>query len=165
MVLTSRNEPLVLRRALAEPFPDLLKSGGGGCNAILVRSQRITAHRTLRLRWLPERRCAHGVLLGDGTWIVNTHGEASRRELAREDLDAVAGAADRWAGDAPRILLGGDLNLTGRPAAPGYAHLAGHHVDHLLARGLAATGPGELLPAGGLSDHRPLLLDTYPRAP
>ena len=37
LVLTSRNLGLALRRAVAIRRPDLIKSNGGGCNAILVR--------------------------------------------------------------------------------------------------------------------------------
>src|SRR4051812_3681205 len=60
-VLTSRNALLPLRRLLAERRPDLIKSNGGGSNAILVRGDRIAEHRTRRLRLLPERRWAHAV--------------------------------------------------------------------------------------------------------
>ena len=40
-VLTSRNLGLPLRRAIASRNPDLLKSNGGGANAILVRGEPI----------------------------------------------------------------------------------------------------------------------------
>src|SRR3954463_13202780 len=69
--LTSRNFPLAPRRAVSVRNPDLLKSGGGGCNAILVRGQAVDDHRTLRLAWRPERRWAHGVRLESGVWVVN----------------------------------------------------------------------------------------------
>src|SRR5918998_2792186 len=69
--LTSRNFLLPLRRAIATRWPDVIKSNGGGANAILVRGGAITAHRKLRLRWLPERRVVHGVRLADGTWAAN----------------------------------------------------------------------------------------------
>src|SRR5947208_3481338 len=49
LVLTSRNGLLSLRRAIAVRRPDLMKSNGGGCNAILARRDRIVAHRVLRL--------------------------------------------------------------------------------------------------------------------
>jgi len=39
--LTSRNAFLPLRRFVAERWPELIKSGGGGANAILVRGSRI----------------------------------------------------------------------------------------------------------------------------
>src|SRR2546429_3957047 len=37
LVLTSRTFGLALRRAVATRWPDLIKSNGGGCNAVLVR--------------------------------------------------------------------------------------------------------------------------------
>ena len=42
-MLTSRNWLLFLRRAISVRNPDLLKSNGGGCNAILVRGGGIAA--------------------------------------------------------------------------------------------------------------------------
>src|SRR6185437_13441464 len=50
--LTSRNAALALRRALAERWPDLIKSNGGGCNTILARTT-IEEHIAIRLRILP----------------------------------------------------------------------------------------------------------------
>ena len=48
-VLTSRNALLPLRRAIAVRWPDLIKSNGGGANAILVRGAgRSLEHRTPR---------------------------------------------------------------------------------------------------------------------
>src|SRR6202161_629791 len=52
-VLTSRNALLLARRAIATRWPDLIKSNGGGANAILVRRDRIVAHRRRRLAWVP----------------------------------------------------------------------------------------------------------------
>lgn len=64
---TSRNAALPVRRAIAVRRPDLIKSNGGGCNAILVRPPlTITAHGVRRLRWLPERRVVHAVRIGPG---------------------------------------------------------------------------------------------------
>ena len=48
-VLTSRNFGLALRKAISVRDPDVLKSNGGGANAILVRGRTIHAHRTRRL--------------------------------------------------------------------------------------------------------------------
>lgn len=60
--LTSRNQLLPLRRAIASRAPDRLKSNGGGANAILVRAPwTITAHGRRRLRLRPERRVVHAV--------------------------------------------------------------------------------------------------------
>ena len=55
-VLTSRNTLLDVRRAVATRAPDLIKSHGGGANAILVRGVAVTDTRTLQLCWWPERR-------------------------------------------------------------------------------------------------------------
>lgn len=155
-VLTSRVEGLALRRAIARRAPDLIRSNGGGANAILSRVPLAPGQERARLTWWPERRLAHVVALsGAGApWVVNLH--ASTHPPARRDRDLVT-ARDRalaWAGDAP-LVLGGDLNTT-RPSLPGLVVVASHHVDHLLVRGLVPTGPAEVLDAEPLSDHRPV---------
>src|SRR5213596_811973 len=48
--LTSRNFGLWLRRPIAQRRPDVIKSNGGGANAILVRGAGVEAHRIRRLR-------------------------------------------------------------------------------------------------------------------
>src|ERR671933_363561 len=60
------------------------------------------------------------------------------------------------AGGSHAILLGGDLNLRGAPTAFGFAHLAGHFVDHVLGRGLEVVEAGRTLDRGALSDHAPV---------
>src|SRR4029077_4338695 len=65
-VRTSRNGLLPLRRAVAVRWPDLIRSNGGGANAILARQDRIVSHRCLRLRRLPERRWMQAVRLAAG---------------------------------------------------------------------------------------------------
>ena len=56
-VLTSRNIGAFVRRRLAAWNPDLIASGEGGSNQILVRSGwRIVETRRLTLTLLPERR-------------------------------------------------------------------------------------------------------------
>src|SRR5215218_3158977 len=82
--LTSRNFGLWLRREISARNPDLLKSNGGGCNAILVRGAAIEEHRTQLLTRRPERRYAHGVRTTHG-WIVNVHASTHRDEWARRD--------------------------------------------------------------------------------
>jgi endonuclease/exonuclease/phosphatase family metal-dependent hydrolase len=151
--LTSRNELLALRRALARRRPDLLRSEGGGSNAILVRGA-ILEHREVELTRNPERRVAHGVALADGTWVVNLHASTHPRAQNRADLETAAAAARAWAGDGP-LVFGGDVNDT-RPRFPGLRHVAGHHVDHLFVHRLEPEGPGTTLDAGALSDHLPL---------
>ncbi|MBV9605889.1 MAG: hypothetical protein JO027_12300, partial [Solirubrobacterales bacterium] len=44
-VLTSRNGLLPVRRAIAVRWPDLIKSNGGGANAILARADAVGEHR------------------------------------------------------------------------------------------------------------------------
>src|SRR5438874_819729 len=92
--LTSRNALLPLRRALARRRPELIKSNGGGSNAILVHGE-ITEHAALRLRTWPERRVAQLVRLADGRTLVNYH--ASRGpERAREELERLYRHALGW---------------------------------------------------------------------
>ena len=160
-VLTSRNFPLCLRRPLARRWPDLLKSGGGGANAILVRREAISERHALVLRRLPERRVAHGVRVAD-TWFVNLHATAHVPDRAQEDVERAARAARAWAADAP-LVFGGDLNLR-RPELDGFVHVGGRDVDHLFVRGLQASGP-ERLEHGTLSDHIPLRFTLSPRRP
>jgi endonuclease/exonuclease/phosphatase family metal-dependent hydrolase len=166
--LTSRNSCLALRRLLAERRPDLIKSNGGGCNAILAR-RAIVEHRALRLRAWPERRVAQLARLGDGTCVVNFHGSA-RVELAEAELRRLWEHALQWAAGDP-LIVGGDLNLR-NPAAPrdDILHLASRDVDHVFARGFERSREAELLDRHltiygeriELSDHVPLL--AYARA-
>lgn len=176
-VLTSRHELLPLRRALARRRPDLLKSNGGGSNAILVRPSagEIAAHERHRLRTWPERRVAHAVALsggaaGDGLWVANVHCSTGGRAPA--DVVHAASWLARRAGPGATRILGGDLN-TRRPSPPGLAVVASSHVDHVCAtEDLCTTAPGTRPPrevgAGGravaLSDHAPLAV-TLARRP
>jgi endonuclease/exonuclease/phosphatase family metal-dependent hydrolase len=134
--LTSRNSLAPLRTWIARRNPDLIASGEGGSNLILVRSPfrcalctpgEHKAHRNggiverrelaIHAGW-PERR-AMGfarVAMGDGgeqLCIANLHATNDRPDLATGDVVRAAEAATEWAGDSP-LLFGGDLNL--RPA-------------------------------------------------
>jgi endonuclease/exonuclease/phosphatase family metal-dependent hydrolase len=153
---TSRNWLLPISRAIARRDPDLMKAWGGGSNAILVRGE-IRDHRIAELTRLPERRVAHGVQLGDGSWVVNLHLTTEPKTRTRADAALALGAAREWAAGAP-LVFGGDFNLD-HPAWPVLEHVAGHHVDHLLVSGFQAAGEPELLDPGVLSDHRPLALE------
>lgn len=155
--LTSRNALLPLRRALAERAPDLIKSNGGGANAILVRGSEIVDERRLLLRRLPERRVAHGVRTADGLWAVNLHATVHDDDKAREDLARAARAARAWAGEQP-FVLGGDFNVRD-PKLAGLDLAAGNDVDFVFVRGGAPAGAGEVLERGSLSDHAPVAVD------
>jgi endonuclease/exonuclease/phosphatase family metal-dependent hydrolase len=158
-VLTSRNALLGLRRWVAERRPDLIKSNGGGANAILVRGDRIAAHAALRLRRRPERRMLHAVhLTAAGIWVANVHATANPKELARADMVRCGETLARWAGAAP-ALLGGDANVPD-PAVPGFADAGGHRIDRFFIRGaLAVATAPRTLERNGLSDHAPVLIE------
>ncbi len=167
LALTSRNLGLPLRRALAERWPDAIKSNGGGCNAVLARVA-LAERQTARLRWLPERRVAQLIRLGSGTCVVNYHGSAAAA-LAEPELRALWTRALAFAGDAP-LVLGGDLNLRDPRAPLGVDHVAWRDVDHLFVRGLVASEPFERLDrlvmlgekTVELSDHEPIAVNLSP---
>lgn len=159
--LTSRNALPGLRRLLADRHPDVMKSGGGGANAILVRGQ-IVEHRVRTLRRWPERRVLHAARLACGLWSANLHATAHHDDRARADVALARTTALEWAADAP-LVLGGDLNLH-QPVVPGFVRAAGHDVDHIFSRGLEPAGAGERLEHGSLSDHAPVAVTLVTRA-
>jgi endonuclease/exonuclease/phosphatase family metal-dependent hydrolase len=153
--LTSRNALPWLRRALARRWPEVMKSQGGGANAILARRDRVVAHEVQVLTRKPERRVAHGVLLGCGVWVVNLHATAHDTPAAERDGATAAAAALRWAEDGA-VVLGGDFNLRD-PRWPGFTAAGGNDVDHVFTAGaLRAVGAAEVLDRGQLSDHAPV---------
>jgi endonuclease/exonuclease/phosphatase family metal-dependent hydrolase len=154
-VLTSRNGLLPARRAAAQRWPDVIRSNGGGANAILARHDRIIGERSRRLCRFPERRWAHAVQLGSGIWLVNLHATAHSTPRAQRDGRLAAASATEWARGGP-LVLGGDFNLRA-PAWPGFVPVAGHDVDHILVAGaLARCGEPVQLDRGRLSDHVPI---------
>ena len=161
---TSRNIGLPLRRAVAHRDPELMKSNGGGSNAILARVP-IAEYRAVRLRLRPERRVAQIAELRDGTVVANFHGSV-RVALAQVELGRLRAHVLRAAGTpAGPVVLGGDLNLR-EPRVPGMDHVAARDVDHIFAAGLRSLGSEVLtaqVRAGGrsvtLSDHPPLVAD------
>jgi endonuclease/exonuclease/phosphatase family metal-dependent hydrolase len=111
-VLTSRTALLPLRRVLAIRGPDLMRSGGGGANAILARSDRIVHGRAALLCRRPERRRVHGVSLAGGVWVSNLHASAGPSPAAERDLRAAIRASREWArAERLPLIVGGDLNL------------------------------------------------------
>lgn len=150
-VLTSRNSLLAVRRAIAVRRPDLIKSNGGGANAILVRWDAIDEHRRRRLRVWPERRWVHAVRLHHaGVWVANLHAQGTPREARLAAANVL-----RWAGNRP-VVLGGDFNLRD-PHLAGFDYAGGDGVDLVFVRGLTPESDAtELLDSGRLSDHAPV---------
>lgn len=182
--LTSRNSLPALRAWIAERNPDLIASGEGGSNAILVRPPaRIVAHQGVTLATAPERRrmaMARLELSGGRRLVVAClHlSVPSTGQGTREVLEAAA-TARAWANGDP-LLLGGDFNLRPRQHRPAFDALHDRHglagptardaIDHLLAdRALDVAEPPTALAAaerevagpGGLairlSDHAPVV--------
>jgi endonuclease/exonuclease/phosphatase (EEP) superfamily protein YafD len=152
--ITGRNQGLFLRRFVADRWPDLIKSNGGGSNAVLVRGMTVAEHREERLRWWPEQRWMHAVRVEDGTWFGNLHVQTQPRPRPEHDIARAVEALGRWSRGAERVVLGGDFNI-GNPDVPGMAKIGGGGVDFVFARGLERES-GERLEARGLSDHPPL---------
>jgi endonuclease/exonuclease/phosphatase family metal-dependent hydrolase len=166
LVLTSRNALLPVRRVAAVRWPDLIKSNGGGANAILVRGDTVASHGWRRLSVWPERRWVHAVALRDaGVWVANLHGGGPMGDVARAVQSVAA-----WAGPDTPTVLGGDFNIRGL-VLPGFDHAGGHSVDHVFVRGLRPTGEVDVLDRGRLSDHAPVrvgvttVAEPAPRSP
>jgi endonuclease/exonuclease/phosphatase family metal-dependent hydrolase len=184
IVLTSRNWGAPARRVAAVVNPDLIASGNGGSNQLLVRPPgRILEVRRHTLTVQPERRrmLFARLALADGRRLcaANLHATASPGDRAAAfEVERAAEVAVGWAGADP-LMFGGDLNL--RPeTCPGVFEAlarrfglapttAPRAIDHLLARGLdVVEHPVRLpperreLPAPGgrrirLSDHAPVV--------
>jgi endonuclease/exonuclease/phosphatase family metal-dependent hydrolase len=179
--LTSRNSLGALRALLARQNPDLMASGEGGSNLVLVRVPGrlggIAERREIAIHeGEPERRAMAFVRTASGVCIANLHATNDWPRLAAEDAIEAARAALLWAGGSP-LVFGGDFNL--RPGkqpriferlreefglAPPTAPDA---IDHILCRGLEVVGAPTAWPperrelqvdgrALRLSDHAPV---------
>ena len=182
-VLTSRNFGAFIRRRLAEWNPDLIASGEGGSNQILVRSGwTIVEARRLTLTLLPERRrllWARLVHHEHGSLTAATlHATAHDPAAAARDVERAARTACAWSAELP-LMFGGDLNLRMSERADTFERLraelglsgarSGRAIDHLLARGIEVrSAPAPLAaerrelhdPSGllvRLSDHAPVV--------
>jgi endonuclease/exonuclease/phosphatase family metal-dependent hydrolase len=181
LVKTSRNQFAFLRGWIADRRPDLIKSGEGGSNQVLVRFPwSVAEERHLTLARLPERRRMIWVRLrhraGASLCIANLHATAHDPQRAARELELAARTAREWSGADP-LILGGDFNA--RPAVVPWvferlrrdgfsAPTADRVIDHLLARGAAVLERPRQLPpeqrevtvAGArvrLSDHAPVV--------
>jgi endonuclease/exonuclease/phosphatase family metal-dependent hydrolase len=179
--LTSRNALGTVRGLLARQNPDLMASGEGGSNLILVRVPGrlggiAERHEMAIHEGEPERRAMGFVRTASGVCVANLHATNDWPKLAEVDVLEAARAALQWAAGSP-LVFGGDLNL--RPGkqpriferlrdefglAPPTARDA---IDHILCRGLEVLElptqwPPEQreLPLDGralrLSDHAPV---------
>jgi endonuclease/exonuclease/phosphatase family metal-dependent hydrolase len=160
LLKTSRNQLGVLRGWIADRRPDLIKSGEGGSNQVLVRhSWRVLEERHLTLARLPERRRMQWLRMhhesGAALCVANLHASAHKPARAAQEVERAARAALEWSAGRP-LILGGDLNV--RPseqawlfehlAADGFSQPTGEHlIDHLLARGARVVEPPRQLPA------------------
>ena len=180
--LTARNLGAAARAALARLNPDLIASGEGGSNQLLVRAPwRIAEVRRLTLTRRPERRRMLFARVqnpdGRAIAVANLHATAHDEAAAARDVERAAERASEWAGEAP-LIFGGDFNLRPASSPRAFERLDVRHglggvtgpkaIDHLLVSGLAAAAPPERLPAAAreveaedglrirLSDHAPL---------
>ncbi len=165
IVLTSRNLALPLRRTVAVRWPDVIRSNGGGCNAMLVRGLGLIERRTLRLAVLPERRwlLALRIERAGEVWVGNLHANGRPPGAAVRESQRAAAAMIRWAEPGAPIVLGGDFNLPS-PALDGYRLVGGHHADHVFVRDLGVVGEAEVLDHGVLSDHAPVAVTVTAQA-
>jgi endonuclease/exonuclease/phosphatase family metal-dependent hydrolase len=179
--LTSRNSLGPLRTLLARQNPDLIASGEGGSNLILVRVPGklggIAERRAIAIHeGEPERRAMAFVRTASGVCVANLHATAHWPQLAAEDVVKGARAALEWAGGSP-LVFGGDFNLRPGKQPRIFERLreefglepptAPDAIDHVLCRGLEVVEPPERWPAERrelnlegralrLSDHAPV---------
>jgi endonuclease/exonuclease/phosphatase family metal-dependent hydrolase len=157
-VLTSRNSLLPLRQAVARRWPDLIKSNGGGANAVLVRRLGVVEHRWFRLCVLPERRWVHAVRLDEGLWVGNVHtGPAGAR-------GGGGGALGGGGGGGMPVVFGGDFNVASL-SLDRFLLAGANGVDQVFVTGgLSVTGAARVLERGLLSDHAPLVVSVGRRS-
>lgn len=167
LALTSRNQLAPLRRAVAVRNPDLIASGEGGSNQLLVRAcapegtpWRIGELRRVTLTRRPERRRMLWARLEAGggrrLCVANLHASAGDEAAATREVERAARLAVEWAGADP-LVFGGDLNLRPSRTPAVFERLeallgltgatAPDAIDHLLSRGLVVSEPPHLLPA------------------
>jgi endonuclease/exonuclease/phosphatase family metal-dependent hydrolase len=160
LLKTSRNQLGFARGWVADRAPDLIKSGEGGSNQVLVRGAwQVAEERHLTLARLPERRRMQWLRLqhesGAVLCVANLHASAHKPARAAQEAERAARTASAWAAGRT-LLFGGDLNV--RPAeqpwlfeqlaADGFSPPTGPKlIDHLLVRGARVLEPPRQLPA------------------
>jgi endonuclease/exonuclease/phosphatase family metal-dependent hydrolase len=156
-VLTSRNSLLAVRRAIANRWPDAIKSNGGGSNAILARGDQLLEYRTRRLCRLPERRWLQAARLEQaGLWVGNLHLTVHDDAAARREADLAARTILELSAHTPTVL-GGDFNVR-ELTLERFHYAGGHDVDHVFTTWPNPRARPEVLERGRLSDHAPVLI-------
>ena len=161
LALTSRNQLGALRGLAAELNPDLIASGEGGSNMVLVRSPGVVeATEVVELARRPERRTMLLARLrlpsGERLAAACMHLSVPPTGQGPAEVAFAAERAVAFAGGAP-LLFGGDLNLRPARHTEAFALLERLHglapptgpqaIDHLLGRGLRPVEPPRALPA------------------
>jgi len=166
LALTSRNSLPALRRRIADWNPDLVASGEGGSNQLLVRG-RVVEVRRMTLTLLPERRrmlWARIDLPEGELCVANLHASAGRPLKAAAEVEAAAERAVEWAAGAP-LVFGGDFNLRPSQGHGVFVSLRDRlalaeptpsdSIDHLLVRGLVVVDAPRRLPPEERELRRP----------
>lgn len=182
LALTSRNFLPAARAALARHNPDLMASGEGGSNMILVRAPwRMEDTERFVLATRPERRTlllARAVTpLGRRVAVACMHLSVPATGQGHGEVVKAAEHATAFAGGDP-LIFGGDLNLRPRQHRAAFDELrerfglaaptAPRAIDHLLCTGLETVEAAHALPVSEresegpnglrirLSDHAPV---------
>jgi endonuclease/exonuclease/phosphatase family metal-dependent hydrolase len=181
--LTARNLGATARAWLAERNPDLIASGEGGSNQLLVRPPwHIVELRRFTLTRRPERRRLLLARLsapdGAAITVANLHASERRTGRTARDVELAAKVAVEWSEGAP-LVFGGDLNLRSGEDSAVFDRLERCFrlhgatrqdvLDHLLCMGVEAVEPAAALPSKArevkgpegrrirLSDHAPVV--------
>ena len=126
---------LPLRRAIATRWPDLIKSNGGGANAILVRQvDRIAEHRTRAavLAGPSAAGCTASGWSRAGCWVC----QPPRRRRRRATPGRAGGEHRAAVGGRRAASSSAATSTCARLSLDGYEHAGGHDVDHVFVRDL-----------------------------
>lgn len=161
LALTSRNGLGRIRALAAALNPDLIASGEGGSNMVLVRRPGVVAAtEVVELARSPERRTMLLARLrlpaGGQLAVACMHLSVDSTGQGPDEVRRAADRAVAFAGGAP-LLFGGDLNLRPGRRPEAFAELERRYglapptgpnaIDHLLVRGLGVTESPRALPA------------------
>ena len=157
--LTSRNGLPAGARWAAARRPDLIKSNGGGANAILVRGEAIAEHRVRTLRVVARaprgaRRAPATTRRGSANLHAQAHSEARAPRRPRtwpRGRRRVVGGRARWCSAA--------TSTCARRASAGLRPRRRPQRRPRLRATVRRGGAGRTLDRGPLSDHPPVLAE------